>query len=218
MVFLRQFGNSVIDKIGVLLNVVGIAVTKRTTINIGWADVSNKIRLWTNALKLRRQLGDERRISVVGTLRANDTLIAGYRPSDSVGQVVGFRTRADQRAHREVAGQRIGKHLGIFDDRMVQVTRVRVQRSNLGCQRFDHMRVTVSDRRYVVVAVQVLPALVIEQPDTFATSQVQRLIVEMTVGRAHHTLATRDQFSVTHRLISRKLRPSGRQGIRFGSL
>ena len=64
---------------------------------------------------------------MIGVLGNDRALVAGYGPCNSEGQVIGLGTGADKHAHGQLARQRVGKHLGVLDNRVVQVTRMRIQ-------------------------------------------------------------------------------------------
>ncbi|MNE59245.1 hypothetical protein D3C80_1543300 [compost metagenome] len=70
-----------------------------------------------------------------------------------------------------------------------------VQATRLGADGLDHPWMTMADRGDVVVGVQIAPAGLVVQPDTFAAHGVQRTFVEQAVGRAQQALAALDELS-----------------------
>ncbi len=84
----------------------------------------------------------------------------------------------------------------VGNDVFVQVARMRIEGRRLAAEFGDHVRVAVSDRRYVVVTVQVAPAVGTEQPDPFPAHQVHGLIVEQPVGGSKRPFAASQQIVV----------------------
>ena len=137
---------------------------------------------------------DDIGIAVVGLLRDDHALVPAHRARDADGEVVCFGARTDQQADAELRGHGGGEALGIAHHVFVEVTRVRIQRGRLTRQGAHHMRMTMSHRRHVVVAVQITPPLGIPEPHALAAHQLHRLGVEQAVAGAQHFLATRLQF------------------------
>jgi len=94
-------------------------------------------------------------VSVVGTVKAEDSVSPGSLACDAEGEVVGFAAGVDQKANCQrfsAAWLRNGceQALGIVDGVAVQVATVGVERRCLLAQRLDDSRVAVADVAYIV--------------------------------------------------------------------
>jgi hypothetical protein len=71
---------------------------------------------------------------------------------------------------------------------------MRIECARLPGNGINHMRVTMPDMRHIVVHVEVALAVRIEQPDALTLHQVQGLIIEKPIGRAHSLLPPLQQI------------------------
>ena len=113
-------------------------------------------------------------------------------------EVVGFAAGRIEDAGIEIARQPLHQHFAELDDALVQVARMRVERRGLVAQRFDDVRMAMTDRDHVVVTVEIFPAVDVPQGSTRAAHQVQRFVEETLVGRAERFVAACNQFLVGH--------------------
>ena len=97
---------------------------------------------------------------------------------DPPGQVVGLAARVHHEDGVEPRRQGGCEPFGEFDDRLVQITAVGRQKPLLFRHRPHHPGVTVTNNGHVVVAVEIPPVVGVEQPDTLATDEVHRILVE----------------------------------------
>jgi hypothetical protein len=126
----------------------------------------------------------------------DEAVVAGDRTGDPHGQVVRLGAGADEHTDAEIAGQCRPEPFRIGNDVFVQVARMRIEGLRLAAEFGDHVRVAVSDGRYVVVTVEVAPAVGTEQPDPFPPHQVHGLIVEQPVGGSESPFTASQQIVV----------------------
>ena len=136
---------------------------------------------------------------MVGVLHHDRAFVAADGAGDSKGQVVGLGPRAGKHAHFEPGRQGTAQPLGVFHDSLVEVTGMCIQQGRLLTQRRHHSRMTVPNRRYIVVAIQEAPAIGVVEPYPGAAHQVNRFVVKQPVSGSHRPVPALDQHRFLHR-------------------
>ncbi len=128
-----------------------------------------------------RRGGDVRHrsgVAVVGGLGDDESFAAGCDFGDSQRQIVGLAAGAGEDDLADRRRESRQKPVGIGVDAVVQVARVDVELGGLSTDRLDHTRMAMSDRRDVVVDVEVAAPLGVEHPDAFGPDHPDRLFIE----------------------------------------
>ena len=126
-------------------------------------------------------------------------MLAAYRSRDAQREIIGLCTAADKQANRQVARHRFCQPFRVVDDCLVQVASMCVKRRNLFGNGCNYLRVCVTDRRNIVIAVKVTAAFVVKHPYAVTTNHVYGLLVEQAIGRPHEAGASLFQFAVRFR-------------------
>ena len=126
---------------------------------------------------------------MVGVVGDDHALVLADDPRDADGEVDGLGAGAHEVTDPQRFRHRRGEPLRVADDVVVQVARVRVQRRRLARQRGDHVRMAMPDRGHVVVAVEVAPAVRVEEPGALAAHEVHGTVVEQPVARPERAAA-----------------------------
>ncbi len=87
------------------------------------------------------------------------------------------------------------KLFGVIEHGLVQIARMGVEQCGLPGNRLNDVRVTVADRRHIIIGVEIGIALGIVEPDAFATDELHRLLVEQPIGWSEQAIAARDDVS-----------------------
>lgn len=107
----------------------------------------------------RRERRDAGRDAVICVFCCDQPRGAGVVVGDAHGEIVRFRAAARVRDAIQRAGKRRQKLLGRFQDRALQVSRIRVQDAELPRHGLHDLRMAVPDLRDIVVRVEVLDAV-----------------------------------------------------------
>ena len=174
-------------------------------IAVGCRHETDPVRTSANGFAVARHLGHQPGVAVIGVVGRNDAHLARRGLGHAQGDVVGLAARAGQDRGGEIGRKVPGQALDIVQDRLVEIPRVRVQRGGLARNRFDHMGMAVPDMGHVVVAVEILLAVDIPQPDTLALHQVDRVVIKGRQVRAEQFPAS---FNQTGNILGHRLSPS----------
>ena len=112
------------------------------------------------------------------------------RAGQPPGQVVGLAAGADEHADVQRTRQRGEQALGQLEDRLVEISGVRVDSRGLRANGFDDVRVRVADVGHVVVGIQVASAGGVVDPGALAAHEMQGTIVELLIDGAQDLRAS----------------------------
>jgi len=185
-----------IHRCGVVADQTRRRVGRRLQAVDGGGDRDPPIR--RRAVRLDRRAIDaveERRVAVVAVVSGDDTGASGEVSRHSPGEVVRLAARAREHHGVEARRHRCHQSLGVFDDRLEQVARIRVEHPRLAAQRRDDMGMTVPDVRHVVVSVEEAPAIVVEDPHAFPAHGMERRVV-VEPKTAKHMFSPLEQLGV----------------------
>jgi len=99
--------------------------------------------------------------TVIRPARHNNALPAGNLSCDTQRQIVGFAAGA---GHGQVAQLRrkLGQEIfSKFDNRIIQITRVCIELRGLRGDGFNHRRMAMTDRRNIIVSIQIAPSFAV---------------------------------------------------------
>ena len=145
---------------------------------------------------LRREVCDRSGHSVVRMLRDDRAVASGDAGRDPPRDVIRLASRIDEH-HGVEPGLR--RHRGEqalreLDERLVDVTRMRVQRTRLAYDRLCHARMGMADDRHVVVRVEQTPAVDVDEPRPLPARNVDGIGVrELSEQCAERVGASLDQ-------------------------
>src|SRR5215469_5517139 len=127
---------------------------------------------------LRGHAGDYVGPSMVGTIRDDESRAACYHLAHLHREIVGFaaRTRKDDVAKLLREGRK--KFLGEHDRLNRQVAGMGVENTRLFADRLHNDGMTMAYDRHVIVGIKVAPTLLVIQPHSLGTYDLQRLLVE----------------------------------------
>ena len=130
---------------------------------------------------------------MIGRIRRDNSAFPSNGLCHPQSDVIGFRPCAghDCRIERGVHGRR--QPLNIVQHTVMQIPRMRVQRRRLPRNRLDHLRITVPNVRYVIVAIEVIAPVSIPQPNALPPNKLHRVVIECRHIRAHQAGAISDQ-------------------------
>ena len=163
---------------------------------------------------------------VDGGRQHDDVAGARVRAGEPQRQLVGLAAGTHEVAHAQRGRERAGQTLRVRRQRVVQVSRVRVQDAQLVRRRAHDARMAVADVRHVVVRIEVLPARRVEEQLPPSAHDLERLSIpdaEVTTdscaARRHRTVHLNRAVRECHvapvqqrRRIRRECHPGGALG------
>ena len=100
---------------------------------------------------------------MIGRVGGDDATISSHCFRHAQSNVVGFRTRAGEDRRIESIIHRPGQALDIFENTLMQIAGVGIQRARLFMDGFNHARVAVADMGNVVVAIEIFASFCVPQ-------------------------------------------------------
>ncbi len=126
---------------------------------------------------VRAHLDQARRIAVIGSLQHNHAPAAGMRARQTQGQLIGLTPRVDEETYSQRFRQCGAEPLGVIDDPIVQIARVRVEDRHLPLRRAYHSRMAVANMGHVVHQIEKTPAGVIVKMLRVSANDLKRRLV-----------------------------------------
>ncbi len=146
------------------------------------------------------------RDTVVGVAGDDHASVARGRLRDAQSEVAGLGTGAREHHVLDRVRHRRQQVLGVVDDARVQVARVRAEQCRLRGDRRDDPRMCVTDRRHVVVGVQVLHSVDVVEMDALAAHELHGCVVEEPVRRSECGDAATDEVGRARRELADAIR------------
>ena len=140
---------------------------------------------------------------MVGETRDDKPGAAGELPGHPHRQVVRLAAGAGVHHLAELTGKRREQHLGIIQYAGVQIAGVRVELTRLARDRLHHPGMTMTDRRHVVIRVEVGGTFGVVEPNPFAANEMHGVLVEESIRGAEDSLPTGQQGLFVLRQLAR---------------
>ena len=147
---------------------------------------------------------------MVGVVRDDHALVPAHDAGDADREVVGLGAGAHEVADAKILRHRGRQPLRVAHDVVVQVARVRVEGRRLPRKRRHHVRVAVTDRGHVVVAIEVTAPVRVIDPGALAAHQVHGTVIEQAIARPQRAVATLAQPGDVDVLRQQAHAPAGR--------
>ena len=135
-------------------------------------------------------------MTVVGVIHHHHTLCPGMCPRQAQGQIIRFGARVGQEHDRQRFGQGGRQTQRILDDVVMQITGVGIELRHLRLPGRDHARMAMPDMANVVDHVQIGLAVLVVQPDTFTSNDLERLVVRHAEGRVQQLFAQAQNIGI----------------------
>ena len=135
-------------------------------------------------------------VSMVGMVGADDASTAGSGSRHHQRDLVGLGAGAGEYRTLDGAVVEAGEPLRVVHDTVVQVTTMHVEGRHLARHRLDHVRVTVTDARHIVVHVDVSAAIRPKQRHPLAAHDVHRFLIEQRGARSEKSIPALRQVSL----------------------
>ena len=159
------------------------------------------------ASKRRRHLRHRAGDAVIGRLGDDDARASRVIARDPKREIRSLAAGAGEHDVGQLGGKCRDQFLRVSQDQLVEIAGVRIERRRLLRDSRHHVRMTVPDRRHVVVDVEITVALRVEHPHALCADEMQRLLIKQLVRRAEDTLPAREQRS------QRRIELLGRGGV-----
>lgn len=117
----------------------------------------------------------------------DDAVGAGRSTRKPQRQIIRLRSRAgkhDVAVTCDLSAERANKIFGVIENAVLQISRMRAQRCHLTRDRFGDVTISVPQRNDIVICVKILPTFLIVEKNAVAANHVNRIGIEMPVGRS----------------------------------
>jgi hypothetical protein len=156
-------------------------------------------------------------MTVVGPFEDYHAISSGVIGREPDGQVICLRSGIDNEAGSQTVVQLRSQSLGISDEILVQIPRVRVQNPHLPGRRLYHFRVPVPDVAHVVYAIEESTPVLIEKGRASTTYKVEWLLVGKTECRRNDSGPPLDNLRGRQVLPLQQIRINAQNQIRIGT-